>query len=225
LLTGLRVETGEAKGCSLSTFCDLPQLKAHGFFERLSGVTMMLDLTEGPDRLYRQFRKGRRSDIQYAIRSGVEIVEATSESDFEEYYRLHANWCARKNIQPHPREVMLRALSLRSNRRVFLAMHEKKVIAGTIIRFVEHGIAEYAANNSLEEFQNLRANPLLNWTAIQWAHNSGLKSFSMGGSHPYLRHFGGSEVTIRRYSFDATFLKLFRAREWLLVKRKRSSRD
>ena len=114
---------------------------------------------------------------------------------------------------------MFRALRLRSNRRLFLATHQGKIIAGTIIRFLENGVAEYAANNSPEEYQSLRPNPLLNWVSIQWAFKHGLKSFSMGGSHPYLRHFGGEEIPIYRYSADASFFKTFQLREWLISKR------
>jgi lipid II:glycine glycyltransferase (peptidoglycan interpeptide bridge formation enzyme) len=180
---------------------------------------MMLDLQQGPEALYKQFSKGRRSDIQFALRSGVEIREATSLEDFEQYYQLYLGWCTRKNLPLQTRDVMIRALQLRSNRRLFLATHEGKVIAGSIFRFLANGIAEYAANNSPEEYQLLRPNPLLNWAAIQWASKIGLKSLSMGGSHPYLRHFGGQEVPIYRYSTDAGFFKTFQLREWLIKKR------
>jgi hypothetical protein len=220
LVEALRTETKGRKGSTLSSFSNLTELEEHGFFRRMTGSTIMLDLRLGPETLYKQFSKGRRSDIQFAIRSGVEVIEAHSERDFDAYYQVHRDWCRRKNIAEHPRDLMFRALELRSNRRLFLATHQGKVIAGTIIRFLENGVAEYAANNSLEEYQSLRPNPLLNWIGIQWAAEQGLKSFSMGGSHPYLRHFGGQEINIHRFSSDASLLKTFQLREWLIQKRK-----
>ncbi len=218
LIKALRAESGN-KGATIASFYRIPELKHFGFFDRTSGATMMLDLQQGPEAVYKQFNKGRRSDIQFALRSGVEIIEATSLDDFERYYQVHFDWCTRKNLPHHSHEVMIRALQLRSNRRLFLAIHEGKVIAGSIFRFLENGIAEYAANNSPEEYQSLRPNPLLNWAAIQWAAKLGLKTLSMGGSHPYLRHFGGKEVPIYRYSLDSTLLKMFRLREWLISRR------
>ncbi len=218
LATSLRAEAGR-KGITLASFYSVPALEKHGFFRRTSGATMMLDLQQGPESLYKQFNKGRRSDIQFAIRAGVEVMEAASEDDFERYYNVHCEWCTRKNLPQHSRDVMFRALRLRSNRKLFLAVHDGKLIAGSIVRFLENGIAEYAANNSPEEYRSLKPNPLLNWAAIQWAYKQGLKNFSMGGSHPYLRHFGGKEVPIYRYSLDATLLKTFRLREWLILKR------
>jgi hypothetical protein len=219
LVEALRAETSGRMGISIASFSNSTGLGKHGFFQRTGGATMMLDLRNGSEALYKQFSKGRRSDIQFAIKAGVEVTEASSETDFEIYYEIYRDWCARKQIAQHDRELMLRALRLRSNRRLFLAKHKGKVIAGTIIRFLENGIAEYAANNSPEQYQSLRANPLLNWVAIEWACNQGLNSFSMCGSHPYLRHFGGQEIPIYRYSADASFLKTFQVREWLIKKR------
>ena len=160
LVEALYAETGRRKGSTLSSFSNLANLEKHGFFRRTISSIIMLDLRQGPETIYKQFSKGRRSDIQFAIRSGVEVIEATSERDFDAYYRVHRDWCRRKNIAEHPRDLMFRALELRSNRRLFLATHQGKVIAGTIIRFLENGIAEYAANNSSEEYQSLRPNPL-----------------------------------------------------------------
>ena len=218
LMEALRVESGN-KGATIASFSEVPELKEFGFFERTSGATMMLDLEQGPETLYKQFSKGRRSDIQFAIRSGVEVSEATSPDDFERYYQVYLEWCARKKLPRHSHDVMFSALQLRSNRRLFLATHEGKVIAGSIFRFLENGVAEYAANNSPEEYQSLRPNPLLNWAAIQWAWKIGLRTLSMGGAHPYLRHFGGKEVPIYRYSLDSTLFKTFRLREWLISRR------
>jgi hypothetical protein len=224
LIEALRIESGK-KGATITSFYDVAELKSFGFFYRTSGATMILDLQQGPDALYKQFSKGRRSDIQFALRSGVQVVEATSLEDFERYYQVYLDWCARKKLAHHSPTLMVRALQLRSNRKLFLATHDGKVVAGSIFRFLESGIGEYAANNSPEEYQSLRPNPLLNWTAIQWASKIGLKSLSMGGAHPYLRHFGGKEVPIYRYSLDLTFLKTFRLREWLISWRHASKKS
>jgi hypothetical protein len=127
LMRALRRETSTRKGSTVASFANVPDLEKHGFFQRTAGGTMMLDLRQGPEAIYKKFSKGRRSDIQFAIKSGVEIFEASSEIDFEHYYKLHCDWCARKNLSQHPRDVILRALQVRSNRRLFLAGHNGKI--------------------------------------------------------------------------------------------------
>ncbi|HEU5399945.1 MAG TPA: GNAT family N-acetyltransferase [Terriglobales bacterium] len=219
LIEELYRETGRVEGCSLASFSRITDLKRHGFFERACRQVVMLDLRRGLDATYKGFNKGKRSDIQHAIKSGVEVIEATSDSDFESYYDIYAQWCNQKKLPLHPREMMIQAWRLESNRRLFLAVYRNKIVAGSVIRFLRGGIAEYAGNSSLAEYHSLRANPLLNWTAIQWAYNDGLHAFSMGGSHPYLKHFGGEQLPVYRYSTDASFFKTFQLREWLLEKR------
>ena len=43
----------------------------------------------------------------------------------------------------------------------------------------------------MPEYQKLRPNDLIGWHAIQWACGEGFSHFSMGGSHLFLRRFGG----------------------------------
>ena len=180
---------------------------------------MTLDLTRGPDALRKEFNKGRKSDITYAQKAGVVVREwESSEDEFREYYTIYADWCKRKEIPVTPYDVMRAAFGLRDSRRLFLAFHEGKVIAGSVVRYTPFGVAEYSANNSTPSALNLRPNALLNWIAIQWAHAQGMKIYSMGGAHPFLRHFGGSEIPIYRYRKDLTLFRRHDRVEWARAK-------
>ena len=101
----------------------------------------------------------------------------------------------------------------RKNRRIFIAKTEGKVIAGSFYRFAPGSVAEYAGNFSMPEYQKLRPNDLIGWRAIEWACNSGISLFSMGGSHLFLRRFGGETMTTYRYRRDQSFLRLHDLRE------------
>jgi hypothetical protein len=105
-----------------------------------------------------------------------------------------------------------------------MAFHENVAIAGSVVRFVPAGIAEYSANNSLEAALPLRPNSLLNWVAIQWACQEGLRSYSMGGSHPFLRHFGGEVLPVYRYRLDLSLFHRHERREWLEARVRRVAR-
>jgi hypothetical protein len=213
----IRALLGETKGAGLvtiTTWSDVPGFAELGFAERRVDAIMTLDLTRGPDALHKEFAKGRKSDITFAKKAGVVVREFESEDELRAYYEIYVDWCARKQIPANSFEVMRAAFALKDSRRLFLAFHEGKTIAGSVVRYTPSGVAEYSANNSLPSALNLRPNSLLNWVAIQWAHAQGLKVYSMGGSHPFLRHFGGTEIPIYRYRKDLTFLKRHDTAEW-----------
>jgi hypothetical protein len=224
LLSGLRQESSRSSLVSVFSWSRLPAFADDGFSEREIDAIVMLDLAVGPEALFKNFNKGRRSDINFAARKGVEVRQAESEEDFLAYYRIYAGWCARKQIECQPIDTMRAALSLRSNRCLFMAFHENVAIAGSVIRFVPSGIAEYSANNSLEEALPLRPNSLLNWVAIQWACKEGFRGYSMGGSHPFLRHFGGDVLPVYRYRLDLSLFHRHERREWLEAKARRLAR-
>lgn len=192
------------------SFTRLTGFDAAGFSERESTEAtsvVMLDLSLGAEALFSEFSQTRRNEIRKAERRGdVEISEIETEAEFEEFFAIHLDWKARKRETPDTREQMRTAISQRENRRYFIAKVAGKVVAGSIYRFCPGGVVEYAANFSLPEFQRHRPNDLIGWHAIKWACDEGLKQFSMGGSHLFLRRFGGGIVKTYRYRRDTSFL-------------------
>lgn len=183
--------------------------KAIGTFEAL-----MLDLSKGADAVFKNFSQSRRSDLRKAMREGkVEILQIETESELAELYEIHKAWCARKQIAPDTWEMMQTVFANRDYHRIFIAKHDGKVIAGSYFRFCRNGIFEYTANNSIPEYRHLRPNDLLVWKAIEWACEQGFKICSLGGSHLFLRRFGGFPVSSYRYQLDRTFLKKHEKRE------------
>lgn len=219
MIDALRREAGKSQLITMTTWSAVPGFTTIGFDERAIDAIMTLDLTRGPDALRKDFNKGRKSDITFAQKAGVTVREwESSEDEFREYYAIYAEWCKRKEIDVTPYDVMRAAFGLRDSRRLFLAFHDGKVIAGSVVRFTPSGVAEYSANNSTPSALNLRPNSLLNWIAIQWSHAQGIRIYSMGGAHPFLRHFGGSEITIYRYRKDLTLFRRHDRAEWARAK-------
>ena len=174
----------------------------------------MLDLTKGPDELFRQFSNTRRTDIRNAIKGGLEVVIAGTRDEFRAYYEIYADWCRRKKITPSSFDVIEEALSLQ-NRRLFLARHEGKIIAATIIRLYPGAMIEYAANSSLVEYLKLKPNDLLQWRIVEWACREGYTRYSLGGAHLFVRRMGGSIVPVYRYRLDRTWLHRYELKEAL----------
>ncbi|MBP9110373.1 MAG: GNAT family N-acetyltransferase [Pyrinomonadaceae bacterium] len=174
---------------------------------------VMLDLTKGPETLFKGFTSGRRTDIRKALRVGeldVKLIE--TDDEIAELYELHKDWNGRKGFAPDSFDDFRNA-ALSKHRATFIATCNGKIVAGSYFRFTHAGVVEYAANNSLAEFQHLQANKLIVWKAIEWACANGFAKFSLGASHPFLTRFGGEIVSTYRYQLDRTFLRVHANRE------------
>ncbi|MFN0277874.1 MAG: GNAT family N-acetyltransferase [Pyrinomonadaceae bacterium] len=175
---------------------------------------VMIGLSVGADIIFANFSSSRRNNIRKLLRKDlVEIKELETESELAELYEIHCAWNARKGNIADTFEQMHAAAFDRENRRIFICKLDGKVIAGSFYRFAPGGVVEYAANFSMPEYQNLRPNDLIMWRAIEWACNSGFSHFSMGGSHLFLRRFGGEIMTTYRYRRDQSRFRTYELRE------------
>jgi Acetyltransferase (GNAT) domain len=211
LARGLLAEASAAKLLTVYSWSPLEGFARYGFRERALEGVVVLDLTQGPDALFKQLDKKRRNCIRSAMRQPVEIVEASTDLDIAAFYAVYSRWfgTARKKIDGHqlPYELFQQRYRLRENVRGFLASSAGQVIAGITLRFFPGGLVEYANNSSLDEFLHLKPNDLLLWNAIEWACREGFPRFSLGGAHRFLREFGGTLTPIYRYRLDRTPLR------------------
>ena len=206
LVAALSHEGKSDKVLTFYSWLPLDTLAKYGYrCEQQEGV-VMLDLTKGPDELFKGFANTRRTDIRNAIKRGLEVVIAATPEEFRAYYEMYADWCQRKGIAPSSFDVVEEALRL-PNRRLFLARHEGKIIAATTIRLYPGAMIEYAANNSSVESLKLRPNDLLQWRIVEWACGEGYKRYSLGGAHLFARRMGGSLAPVYRYRVDRTWLR------------------
>jgi CelD/BcsL family acetyltransferase involved in cellulose biosynthesis len=207
LLEGLMREAADAKLIEAHTWRPLESWRARKFKAQEQEAVVMLDLSLGADALFKQFNGTRRTDIRKAIKSGVEVFESDAPEDFDAFYKIHCDWSRHKGFTPTPAEQLKRALAERDSRRLFLARHEGRIVAGTIIRFYRSGVVEYAANCSDAESQRLKPNDLLQWRAIEWACGEGFRLYSFGSTHPFVRKFGGQILPSYRYTLDRTLFR------------------
>ena len=212
LFEGLREKGGrDLELINLYTWEPIREFEDLGFQTEISkgaNLVMMLDLSKGAEDLFKEFSQTRRNELRKAIKQNTLVIkELETNEEFRELYEIYVDWNLRKGHQPNSFEVMQIAVAQKEYRKVLIAKHEGKVIAGSYYRFCEGGLVEYAANNSLTEFQNYRPNDLIGWHSIQWACEAGFSHYSMGGSHLFLRRFGGDEWATHNYQFDCTFFK------------------
>ncbi|HZR56028.1 MAG TPA: GNAT family N-acetyltransferase [Terriglobales bacterium] len=190
---------------------ELPAFRKLGFKSRQLPGNVVLDLTQGPEELFKQFSKDRRRNIRFAEKNGIVIEQATTPEQIKEAYEVYSAW--RKTQRKEVRgegfsfEVFDKAARLTGNRVLMLARLSGKVVAINIFRYCPGGLFESAANSSLDEFIHLKPNELLQWRGIEWACQHGLRRHSLGGSHQFLTRFGGSIVPILRYRRDQTLFR------------------
>ena len=202
------------RGVEVIAWSRIPELMLAGYREQVhegEGGIVLLDLRRGAESLFRDFSESRRTNIRKAMRRGIEVVQASSDADVEEYYPIYAEWSRLKGYEPTPYPLFRDTVQTRTNRRLFLARYQGKTIAGVSVRFWPGGVIEFAANSSLKADQSLRPNDLLHWRIIEWACAEGLTTYSLGGAHLFLRRFGGTIIDTYEYRLDRTFGK---RREW-----------
>jgi len=207
---------------SLYSWIKLPSLRERGFRERECSAdagTILLDLTKGHDALFKQFSETRRNKIRRALKAGVEVVELTSDEDFETYYEIYKDWCHFKELPVLSHEMQKAAFELKNNRLVLLAKHEGRVIGASTFRYCKGGIVEYAANVSRREETKVRQNDLLLWKGIEWSSQQGFKIFSMAGAHFFLQKFGGSIHTTYGYRLDRSLFRRHNMYDFLMESR------
>ncbi len=189
---------------TLYTWEQSPGLRAQGYQEIEQAGVVLIDLTKGPEALFAELETPRA--IRTATRAGFDIRESRPE-DLPDYHRMRAAWSKAKGLPCEDLDQLQRLFALRENRLLLVATHEGKLAAGSVLRFTEGGVVEYAANTSWPEYRNSRPNDLLMWKGIEWASQNGFPVYSMGGCHQFLRKFGGSIIPTFRYRLDRTFLR------------------
>jgi hypothetical protein len=211
LVQGLLSEAGSSELVSIYSWTGLESPLGLGFRRAEIEGAVVLDLTKGPDALFREFSADKRRNIRFSIKSGVEVAQATTQEDLVDFYDVYRAWRGtnRKEIegQQIPFSTFERAFALTENRLVLMARHSRRVIATNTFRFYPGGLFESAANYSRPESMNLKPNELLQWRGIEWACHNHMQRHSLGGTHTFLRGFGKTIAPVYRYRLDRTFLR------------------
>ncbi len=176
----------------------------------LSFFGHVLPLSEGEDRIFasldgsvrRGIRKARMADVRVEVSRTLESVRA--------FYALHCTTRRRHGLPPQPvsffwsifQNVLLSGRGL-----VVVASHRNRPIAAAMFfHLADKAVYKFGASDSA--FQQLRANNLVMWAAIQWYSGRGYDSLHFGrtsianeGLRRFKLGFGAEEYKIDYFKY------------------------
>ncbi len=147
------------------------------------GRTILLDLTPEEDTLLANMKEKWRYNIRLAGRKGVQIRQAETVEDVQNWYRLLQTTSTRDRFGIHTLEYYLRAWQIftpRKQAQLFLAQYNEQLLAGIFVGLMaKQAIYLYGASSN--EQRQLMPNYLLQWEAIRWAKQAGATTYDFWG--------------------------------------------
>lgn len=160
---------------------------------------------------FRDLKPETRTALRKAGRCGVTIEKATDREACVEYYRLHCLTRRKHGVPPQPFRFFDRVrhhVIAAGNGDVFLARHQGKVVAAAVFfRWGRQVIYKYGASDHMR--QQLRANNLLFWEAINHYRARGFEELHLGrtnsdetGLRRFKNGWGSVENVIGYHRYD-----------------------
>jgi len=162
--------------------------------------TMEVDLTAGEEAILGRMDSVCRRNIRKAEKSGV-VVEVASGEDFAAEFAVQLqDVYAKQGLVPNYGESRVRALirHLEPAGQVLLLRArdpQGRCIATGIYPAINR-TAYYWGGASWREFQALRPNELLHWSAMRQWRARGIHTYNMVGNMPFKQKFGGVETMV-----------------------------
>ena len=148
----------------------------------------LLDLSQGEQKLYSQFRNSTKRNIKKAERDGVEVSICDSLESMKEFYHLNCLTRRKHGLPPQPFsffEKLYQHVISKNHGILLLARYHGKTIAAALsFHFGEKEKATFKFGASDARYQHLRANNLAIWKMIEFYCHKGLSSFSFGRTNP-----------------------------------------
>lgn len=150
-------------------------------FDHHPQTSLILDLSRSEDQILGQMKPKGRYNIKVAEKHGVTVRPS---EDVDQFYALLAKTGSRDGFGVHPKSYYQKMLeSMPGHTQLLLAEYQGKVIAGGIFVFLnDWGIYYYGASDN--DYRNVMAPYLIQWTAIKEAKQRGCRFYDFLGIAP-----------------------------------------
>jgi len=181
------------------TLCDVEDCDAVAFpFHRKDGghpgfdesekLTSIIDLDQPLDKLWERLdRNVVKKYINRALREGLEVHQSRA---FEEFYRMADEFVRLKGYGSLLSKEVPELENMRKHGVLFVFEHDGEMLAGDLyIEDRDHLMLWASASRRLDVDKQLantigRANRLIHWMAIQYAHEKGIREYDWAGVWP-----------------------------------------
>jgi FemAB-related protein (PEP-CTERM system-associated) len=179
-------------------------LERHGFVRRDDYVTFIVRLDGRIEDIWKGIGDKTRNRVRKAEKSGVQITEASTESDLRVFFLLYQNTMKRLGSPPQPYEFFEGIWdSFHPDEMTMpLAMWDGECIAAGLY-FLHGNTIHGAYGASNHEYGRLAANTLLEWHVINLGHERGFSHLDFGrtrrddqGIVRFKKRWGGELVTM-----------------------------
>ena len=148
----------------------------------LSYFSHLLELQSDEAALFKGFEKGTRGAVRKGERSGITVEFSQSLEAMKTFYLMHAHTRKRHGVPPQPFSFFanIQRYVLAKNKGWIVQARQGKIpVAGAVFcHFGRDVIYKFGA--SAEAYQQLRANNMVMWQAIQWYAQQGFASLDFG---------------------------------------------
>jgi hypothetical protein len=146
---------------------------------------IFVDLSPSEEELWKETRKGHKSSIKKAVKSGIRIEEIAGPVDFETFNRLYYATMERNRAAERwvfPRDYFRTCLELLGPERVafFFAWHDRAPAAACIVMHAFE-TAYYHFSGSDSDYYAMCPNNLMVHEVALWAKRRGYRRFHLGG--------------------------------------------
>ncbi len=170
-----------------------------------------LALQPDPSEVFKGFSNGNKGNVKKALRARLDTSISTSMESLKAFFRLHSLTRKRHGAPPQPFsffEKIHAHILQKGCGFIVLAFYEKRPIAGAMFfHFGTMAVYKYSASDI--SFQNLRANNLVMWEAIQWFCKNHIVKMVMGrtemdneGLRYYKSGWGAKEEILQYYKYN-----------------------
>jgi lipid II:glycine glycyltransferase (peptidoglycan interpeptide bridge formation enzyme) len=146
--------------------------------------TFELDLRPSEEELLEKQSSKTRYNVKLAIKTGVEVIEDTSEQGLEEYLKILAETTKRQGFYAHTPDYfrqLWESLKDSGMLHIFKAVYEKQTLVVWIV-FIFNGVLYYPYGASSSMYREVMASNLMMWEVIRFGKKQGCQSFDMWGS-------------------------------------------
>lgn len=156
-------------------------LRGHHYAPRHQ-YTLLVDLEEDTNQLWRKLDKRARNGVRKAEKSGVRVREAATLADFDSFYSMHVDTYSRTGMQHRPYAYFKAYWDLMRPKglvRFLVAEKDRAMIACNMV-LCYRGWMLYGAGASDVRYKTLNAGSLLQWHTMTGGKQQGLSKYDLG---------------------------------------------